>query len=132
MSTTIRTHKTPEGKIAYVVEMGNHSLVADEPSPVGEDRGPDPFDLLDGALAACTALTVTLVAQRKQWPLKDVRVALTHDKDDATYRMDRRIELVGELTEEQRQYLLGIANKCPVHKTLHKKFEITTALTPAP
>jgi putative redox protein len=59
-----------------------------------------------------------------------VRVELTHDEDDATYRMNRKIELVGELTQEQKQYLLGIANKCPIHRVLHKKFEIETTLIP--
>jgi len=131
MSTIIKTRKAPEGKIRFVVEMGQHSVMADEPAPVGDDGGPNPHDLLNAALASCTALTVTLVAQRKQWPLKDVRVELTHAEDDTTYRMDRKIELVGDLTDEQKQYLLGIANKCPVHKTLHKKIEVTTTLQKA-
>ena len=69
-----------------------------------------------------------LVAQRKQWPLTDVHVAISHDADDTTYRMTRTVEFVGTLTDEQKQYLLGIANKCPVHKTLHKKIEVTTSL----
>jgi putative redox protein len=69
-----------------------------------------------------------MVAQRKQWPLTDVHVEITHDADDATYRMTRKLELIGSLTDEQKQYLLGIANKCPVHKTLHKKIEVTTSL----
>ena len=74
-------------------------------------------------------MTVTLVAQRKKWPLEDVRVEITHQEDDASYKMLRKIELVGQqLTEEQRQYLLGIANKCPIHKALHKKFEVESSL----
>ena len=128
MSNTIRTRKAPEGKIRFVVEMGKHSVMSDEPVPVGDDGGPNPHDLLNAALAACTALTVTLVAQRKQWPLKDVRVELTHEENDTTYHMDRKLALVGELTDEQKQYLLGIANKCPIHRALHKQFEIATSL----
>jgi len=128
MSTIIKTRKAPEGKIRFVVEMGQHSVMADEPAPVGDDGGPNPHDLLNAALAACTALTVTLVAQRKQWPLQDVRVELAHSEDDTTYHMDRKIDLVGGLTGEQKQYLIGIANKCPIHRALHKQFDIKTSL----
>src|SRR5690242_11477356 len=113
MSSAIRTHKAPEGKIRYVLDIGEHAIVADEPAPVGDDGGPNPHEILDAALAACTAMTVTLVAQRKQWPLEDVRVEITHEEDDATYKMNRKMELVGDLTADQKQYLLGIANKCP-------------------
>ncbi len=125
----VKVHKAADGKIKHVVEFSASSIVADEPPPVGDEEGPSPHDLLDASLAVCTAMTVTLVAQRKQWPLQDVRVELTHDADDTTYRMTRKIELVGNLTDEQKQYLLGIANKCPIHKALHKKFEISTSLT---
>jgi putative redox protein len=128
MSTTIKVHKAADGKLKHVIEIGRNTIFTDEPPPVGEDQGPSPHDLLDASLAACTALTVTLVARRKQWPLEDVRVELTHDEDDATYRMNRKIELVGQLTQEQKDYLLGIANKCPIHRALSKKFTIETKL----
>ena len=123
-----KVHKAADGKITQVVEYGMRQFIADEPPPVGEGSGPSPHDLLDSALGVCTAMTVMLVAQRKQWPLEDVRVEITHDEDDKTYRLARKIELVGTLTEEQRQYLLGIANKCPIHRALHKTFEISSAL----
>ena len=124
----VKVRKAADGKLKQVVEVGRNSFFADEPAPVGDDQGPAPHEILDAALAACTAMTVTLVAQRKQWPLQDVVVEISHDADDATHRMHRKVQLVGALTEEQRQYLLGIANKCPVHRTLHKKIEIDTAL----
>ena len=124
----VKVRKAADGKLKQVVEVGRNSFFADEPVPVGDDQGPAPHDLLDAALATCTAMTVTLVARRKQWPLEDVRVEVSHEADDQTHRMSRKIELVGKLDEEQRQYLLGIANKCPVHRTLHKKIEIDTAL----
>jgi putative redox protein len=125
----VKVRKAADGKIKQLVEVGKNQFFADEPpANGGDDAGPTPHDLLDAALGTCTALTVTLVARRKQWPLEDVRVEVTHAGDDTTYRMQRNIELVGALTEEQRQYLLGIANKCPVHRTLHKKFEIATSL----
>ena len=128
MSNVIKVHKAADGKLAHAIEIGQHRLTADEPPPVGEDLGPDPHDFLNTALAACTALTVTLVARRKQWPLQDVRVTVTHEEDDATYRMIRKVELVGALSDEQKQYLLGIANKCPIHRALHKKFETDATL----
>ena len=120
--------KAEDGKLKQQIKVGNHSFSADEPVPVGDDQGPNPFDLLDSALGACTALTVLMVARRKQWPLQDVRVEISHDDNDSSYTMRRKVELVGELSEEQRQYLFGIANKCPVHRTLHKKIEITSEL----
>ena len=124
----VKVYKAPEGTLAHLVEIGRNSFLVDEPPPAGEDRGPTPHDVLDAALAACTAMTVMLVARRKQWPLQDVRVEITRDEDDAVYRMSRRIELVGSLTDEQKQYLLGIADKCPIHRALHKKFEIDSRL----
>ena len=127
MSHTVKTHKAA-GRIAFEIDIGEHSLVADEPVDVGNDLGPNPHEILDASLAACTSLTVLLVAQRKQWPLTDVHVEVSHSADDATYRLTRTLELIGTLTDEQKQYLLGIANKCPVHKTLHKKIEVTTTL----
>jgi putative redox protein len=128
MSKIVTTHKAGSGKIAFEIEIGTHRLISDEPTDVGDDLGPAPHEILDTSLAACTSLTVWMVAKRKQFPLTDVQVEITHDADDATYRMSRKLKLVGSLTDEQRQYLLGIANKCPVHKTLHKKFEVTTSL----
>lgn len=124
----IKVRKAGEGRIRQLVQVGANTFYADEAEPVGEDQGPDPHDLLDSALGVCTAMTVTLVAQRKQWPLQDVRVEITHEETDTDYRLSRKVELIGALTEEQRQYLLGIANKCPIHKALHKKFEIATEL----
>ena len=125
----VHLRKAGEGKLAQMVKVGSHSFYADEPQSVGgDDLGPGPFDLLDSALGACTALTVLMVARRKQWPLQDVRVEISHDDSDSTYTMRRKIELVGELSEEQRQYLFGIANKCPVHRALHKKIEIESSL----
>ncbi len=127
-SNVIKVRKAGDGKIKQLVQVNANSFYADEPDPVGDGQGPNPHDLLDSALGVCTAMTVMLVAQRKQWPLQDVRVEITHEEDDANYKMLRKIELVGQLSEEQRVYLMGIANKCPIHKALHKKFEIESSL----
>lgn len=130
-NNTIRVRKAGEGKIRQLVQVGANSLYADEAEPVGDGGGPNPHELLDSALGVCTAMTVMLVAQRKQWPLQDVRVEISHEESDTDYKLSRKVELVGQLSEEQRQYLLGIANKCPIHKALHKKFEIATELAGA-
>ena len=128
MSSNVIKVRKAEGKIKQLIQVGANSFFADEAEPVGDGQGPDPHDLLDASLGVCTAMTVMMVAQRKQWPLQDVRVEITHQEDDATYKLVRKIELVGTLTEEQRVYLMGIANKCPIHKALHKKFEVESAL----
>lgn len=125
----IKVRKAAEGKLKQVIEVGGNLLHADAPVAAGGDgAGPEPHDLLDAALGACTALTVTMVARRKQMPLEDVRVEITRNEAGGLYTLHRRIELVGTLTAEQREYLLGIANKCPIHKALQGRFEIQTAL----
>ena len=127
-SNVIKVRKAGDGKIRQLVQVGANSFYADEPEPVGEGQGPNPHDLLNAALGVCTAMTVTMVAQRKKWPLDDVRVEITHEENDTDYKMLRKIELVGQLSEEQRTYLMGIANKCPIHKVLHKNFTIESSL----
>jgi uncharacterized OsmC-like protein len=126
---------------AQAISVGPHRLVADEPlARGGTDTGPNPYDLLIAALGACTSMTISLYARRKQWPLDDVTVTLRHSKVHAVDcedcetkpamidRIERSIELYGALSEEQRARLLEIANKCPVHKTLTSKIEIETLL----
>jgi putative redox protein len=125
----IKVHKAEDGKLKQILEIGNHQLIADEPVSVGgDDQGPGPTEFLQAALGSCTAITVTMVAQRKQMPLKDVRVQVSMDKTADATKFHREIEFVGDLTAEQREYLLGIANKCPVHKILSGKIEIDTVL----
>lgn len=125
----IEVAKAPQGKLAHTITVGANRFVADVAVALGGDGlGPDPHDLLDSALGACTALTVMMVAKRKQMPLEDVQVTITHVEADGLYTLDRRVRFVGALTAEQRDYLLGIANKCPIHKALHGRFEVATTL----
>jgi putative redox protein len=133
-------HGSAEG-FAQTITVGHHQLLSDEPTAAGgTDTGPDPYDLLISALGACTSMTVSLYARRKQWPLDDVNVTLRHSKVHAVDceacetklatidRVERTIELHGALSTEQRTRLLEIANKCPIHKTLASKIEIETRL----
>ena len=123
------------------VYAGPHRLTADEPAAEGgADAGPSPYGYLTGALGACTAITLRMYADHKQWPLEGVNVRLRHDKVHARDCADcetkegridkfqREIELRGELTAEQKQRLLEIADRCPVHQTLQSKVLIETRL----
>lgn len=129
--------------LAQRIQAGRHSLTADEPVPSGgTDAGPDPYALLLAALGACTSMTLRMYADRKQWPLEGITVRLSQQqihardcaecetKDDTRIdRILREIALTGPLTEEQRQRLLEIANRCPVHRTLMNQKEIVTRLS---
>jgi putative redox protein len=116
-----------------VVDAGSHTFVVDEPVAVGgTDAGPTPYDYLLGALSGCMAITLRMYADRKGWPLEGVRVQLrttrTHAPDCETCetqpvgitRLDRNVELLGRLTDEQRQRLMRIADRCPVKQTLQR------------
>ena len=121
------------------ISIGPHQLEADEPIVSGgDDAGPEPYELLLAALGACTAMTLRMYAAKKQWPLRTVRVGLTHEKVDAEdcdeckskgAKLDlikREILLIGELSQDQRQRLAEIADKCPVHETLTSRVRIET------
>lgn len=128
-SPEIVVSKAASGRLAQVVTAGLHSLKTDVPLAAGgDDEGPDPHDLLDAALGACTALTVTMVAQRRGIPLDDLKVTIRHTEADGVYRLTRTLEFVGTLSDEQKTYLTGIASKCPIHKALGGRFEIETTV----
>ena len=118
-----------------------HAMLADEPLKYGgTDRGPSPYEYLLAALGACTSMTLQMYARLKKLPLEKAIVRLTHKKihaqdcghceatDGKIDRMEREIELIGELSNEQRERLLEIAERCPVHKTLHNEVDIVSKL----
>ncbi len=127
---TVHTTKATAGAVAVQLAIGSHSLIADTSSESGgDDLGADPHELLDAALASCTALTLQLYARRKGMKLANIEVAVDHEESDGVYRMRREVRLVGELSGDERARLLEIANRCPVHRTLSGRFEITSRLT---
>lgn len=119
------------GREAYRTELitSGHHLIADEPDEVGgKNLGPGPGEFLMMSLASCTAITVRMYADRKQWPLEKIRVEVSSEKLGNTTLFTRHIYLEGVLDDDQRKRLLQIANACPVHKTLTNPIEIKTEL----
>ena len=122
-----------QGRYQQAVTVGQHHLIADEPVSVGgADAGPAPFDLVMAGLGACTSMTLRMYAERKGLALTHVSVALSHQKIEidgvSRDHIERTISLTGQLTAEQRQRLLEIANKCPVHRALSQSMVIESAL----
>jgi uncharacterized OsmC-like protein/pimeloyl-ACP methyl ester carboxylesterase len=131
--------ETRNGKFEQSVVIGKHRYLADEPTSVGGNgSGPSPYEYLLAGLGACTSMTIRLYADLKKLPLTRVGVRLTHDKIHAADcencetkegridRIEREITLEGDLSAEQRAKLLEIADKCPVHRTLHGEIDVRT------
>lgn len=123
------------------VNASGHTLVGDEPERLGgQDSGPSPYDLLLASLGTCTSMTIRMYADRKGWPLDSVTVRLQHHKiyahdcrDCETQKgkldeITRDIELHGNLDTAQRERLLEIADRCPVHRTLHSEIKVRSRL----
>ena len=130
-----------EDGFTTAMKVGNHYMVADEPTSYGgNDFGPSPYEFVSAGLSACTAMTVQMYVQRKGWPLKNIEVHTSYGKSHAedcqdcesdTAKIDtfhREIKLTGDLDEKQIARILQIADKCPVHKTLHSETQIITKL----
>ena len=123
------------------MKVGNHYMVADEPESVGgKDFGPSPYELVSAGLSACTAMTIKMYVARKGWKLENVEVHTSYGKTHAIDcencedpnaiidTFEREIKLEGELDEKQIKRILQIADKCPVHKTLHSETQVITML----
>ena len=131
-----------EDNFTTTIQTANHSFIADEPNSIGgDDFGPSPYDFLSAGLAACTVMTLKMYAERKKWDLQEVYAHITYSKkhsDDLMLDLDKptridhlskKLTLIGDLDEKQRQRLKEIASKCPVHKTLLSEIVIETELT---
>ena len=115
------------------LQAGRHGLAADEPADGGgADTGPPPFGLVLSGLGACTAITLRMYADRKQWPLEGVDVQLAYTvKDRVTRWIDRQITVRGPLEHDQRARLAEIAEKTPVTRAVRAGTEIRTAVAGA-
>jgi putative redox protein len=133
--------RTEIGGFRTDIQAGPHHLVADEPASYGgTELGPTPYGLLSAALAACTTMTLRMYANHKRLDLRSASVHVTHKKVHAEACtdcesdkgnvdvFDRELILDGDLTEEQRQRMLEIADRCPVHRTLHSEVKVRTKL----
>jgi len=133
--------RTLAGGFRTEMHAGRHALVADEPSSVGgTDQGPTPYDLLSAALAACTSMTLQMYARHKKIALESATIRVEHDKIHAKDCEDcesdsgkidefrRTIALQGDLSDAQRNRMLEIADRCPVHLTLHSETKVRTSL----
>lgn len=136
---TVLVEETGGGRFQQAVTIGRHRLLADEPVAFGGlDSGPGPYDLLLASLGACTAMTIRMYAERKGIALARVSVALRHAKVHAkdcaecetregmVDRITREIRLEGRLSPEERARLMEIADRCPVHRTLHGEISVVT------
>ncbi|MET0935008.1 MAG: OsmC family protein [Luteibacter sp.] len=132
-SNPVIVQPTGVGDFQVRVDAQGPSFLVDEPlSEGGLASGPTPYDLLSAALGACTAMTLRLYARRKDFPLTDVQVAVTHRRDPMTGRdvFDRALYLEGELDDAQKARLLAMSDRCPVGKTLQGGADITTHFAP--
>jgi putative redox protein len=131
--------ETRNGRFQQTVTTGSHRMLADEPVSVGgQDSGPGPYDLLLAGLGACTSMTMRMYADRKSLPVDRISVTLKHSKIHAKDcaecetregmldQIDRVIGIEGALDADQRQRLMEIADKCPVHRTLQSEIRIVT------
>lgn len=108
----------------------NHHLLADEPTDVGgKDLGPRPGDFLRMSLASCTAITLRMYANRKQFSVDHIQVSVTTKETERGTQFESHVEIKGRLNEEEKQRMLQIAKKCPVHKVLTHPIEVITDLT---
>lgn len=117
------------GNLSFEIQVNGHQVLTDVPEKLGgEDTAPGPHDYVVTALAACTAITMQMYANRKGIPLMSSNIKVEITEEGAKNAIKREIALEGDLTEEQRQRLLEIAEKCPLHQFLQRGANITTSL----
>jgi putative redox protein len=126
--TGVTARLTGLGRFQTRIDVRGGAIMADEPAEVGGlGTGPTPYELLSAALGACTAMTLKLYAERKGWTLPDLEVEVAHSREPSGRdRFTRRISYDGDLRGEWQAKMIEIADKCPVHRTLMRGFEIVT------
>ena len=132
---TIRVVRDQTAPMRHEIHIGRNSLATDgTPEEGGEGSGPSPHDLYDAALGACKALTVLWYAKHKNIPVEGIEVSVERDASQersGIYRLSAELSLTGNLTASQREELLRVARKCPIHKLMTEvKTEISTSLSP--
>ena len=133
--------RTPGDSFATHVMAGRHAMVADEPVSVGgNDTGPTPYDFLAAALATCTSMTLKMYAEHKGLDLESATVRVTHGRmhaddcadceqeDGFIHQFRRELALAGDLSDAARERMVEIADRCPVHRTLHGEIKVRTTL----
>lgn len=133
---TIQVTRDLRQKMKHTVQVRQHRFDMDEPEANGgEDLGITPHEVYDSALGACKAMTVLWYARRKQIPVEEIEATVERDDSDerrGTYRLTVHLRLGGTLTDAQRQELLNVAEKCPIHKLMTQSTtEVTTRLVDA-
>jgi len=131
---TVRVVRDQTAPMRHEIHIGRNSFATDvSPEQGGEGSGPSPHDLYDAALGACKALTVLLYAKHKNIPVEGIEVTVERDASQersGIYRLSTELSLTGNLTASQREELLRIAQKCPIHKLMTEvKTEISTSLS---
>ncbi len=133
MADSVTVTEQPGQTYTNTVSNGRHQLIADEPASLGgADLGPAPFEYLCAALGACTTITLRMYADRKGWQVDELSATVSHSKQEIDGQIrdvfERHLTIAGKLSDEQRQRMLVIANKCPVHKTLKASSDVVTKL----
>lgn len=129
--TSVTVYENGQGTFTNGVETSSHTFLADEPADIGGDNlGPNPYEFLLSSLGACTSMTIRMYAKRKQWPLEKVSVKLEHNKNEEKVDIIERILVLegDDLTEEQRNRLLEIADRCSIHRMVHEGNLITNTV----
>jgi putative redox protein len=127
-STSAEAHIGREHYQTTITSAG-HTLIADEPEATqGTDRGMNPYSLLLASLGSCTAITLRMYADRKMWIVDSINVKLDMYRINADTVIERKLTFTGNLTDEQRNRLLTIANSCPLHQILTGNIDVKTSL----
>lgn len=118
-------------KYETTIKVAGHEFIMDEPvDSDGQNLGPNPSDLLKASLAACTAMTMKMYAERKGWDMQDAEVEVEYERDlkNNITSFSKKVHISGDLTEEQRKRIFEIGGRCPIHRIISNTVEIDSAL----